>query len=165
MKYGEVIELEDDSRVYYIGALAVLDSGVVNHMHVVSLSESGASRIYCDRCGGIFKLHVTTCPKCGVEEETNLGKFILQVNKIDPTGEAETIPAGEEVQVLEKDDNGLLVQTLDKRASFYVDAEELGDTPPLFGGGWAGWDYGGGVDADFPKVEFIKKGGDNEQTD
>lgn len=100
-KYGEVIDVGDQTSVYYLGKLAIGAGEAIPHLHVVALQTGddnsdhrGASRIYCDVCGSVWPMKVNSCP------------------------------------------NG------------------CADNPPLFGGGWDGWDYGGGVDADFPKSEL-----------
>lgn len=44
---------------------------------------------------------------------------------VDQTGETATIPAGTDVRLLAKDENGCLVETLDGSVSFYVNEADL----------------------------------------
>lgn len=154
-KFSEVIDLGDGVTAYYQGQLADGNTREpVPNLHVVTLrggDHPGPTRVWCDKCGAVFNLKFNKCPSC-------VTTHFIQKDNVDEAGESAIISAGTEVTVLFEDENGVMVELLDKSASFYIDKEFLSDTPPLFGG--EGWDYGGGVDADFPKPDLPCLGGD-----
>lgn len=146
-KLGEVIDIGDDTCVYYQGELVIL--GQETGLHVVSLRDgdnvtpTGSNkniRVWCDKCGALMSIKARSC-KCWGRKEVKIkpedkdDQWFLQVNKVDLSGENEDIPAGTVVRILERDDNGIMVETLDKSVAFYVDEVELAETPPYLGGG------------------------------